>query len=349
MDITLHEVIGEGALRELHKASGGAWGGTRVDEAFRQLIIKLVGNDIMTRFSSDYKADYVDMLREFESKKRNIGDNSFGKITVRIPSSLKELFEETSGELMHDTISQTRFSGKMQWKGDRLRIEANIMKDLFKEARDSIIEHIDELLRKCDITDINTILMVGGFSESPLLQSYMRCSFPDKRLVIPEEPGLAVLKGAVLFGHHPTTIQSRIARLTYGVSMHLNFKNGKHDPNKKVNIGGVWKCKDIFSKHVERGQTLNFGEVNNEQYYTPLEGKQKQMALNIYTSTEKDPCYVTDSDSTFLGQLMVDVPNLPGGSKKVWVRMIFGGTEMQVEARDDDTNTVRKANFNFLG
>lgn len=30
-------------LKELHKASGGAWGGTRVDEAFRQFIIKLVG------------------------------------------------------------------------------------------------------------------------------------------------------------------------------------------------------------------------------------------------------------------------------------------------------------------
>ena len=30
-------------LKELHKASGGAWGGTKVDEAFRQFIIKLVG------------------------------------------------------------------------------------------------------------------------------------------------------------------------------------------------------------------------------------------------------------------------------------------------------------------
>lgn len=43
MDITVHEVMENENLKELHKASGGAWGGTRVDEAFLQFIIKLVG------------------------------------------------------------------------------------------------------------------------------------------------------------------------------------------------------------------------------------------------------------------------------------------------------------------
>lgn len=43
VDITVHEVMVGGTLRELHKASGGAWGGTKVDESFRQFLIKLVG------------------------------------------------------------------------------------------------------------------------------------------------------------------------------------------------------------------------------------------------------------------------------------------------------------------
>ncbi|KAL5012116.1 hypothetical protein ScPMuIL_010667 [Solemya velum] len=343
VDITVHEVVEGGALRELHKASGGAWGGTRVDEAFRQLMIKLVGNDIITRFSVEHKADFVDMLREFELKKQNIREDSSGKITIRIPITLRDLFEATSGEVVQETISQTRYSGKIQWKGDRLRVEASVMKSLFQDARNSIFEHIDELFGACNVSDINTILMVGGFSESPLLQAEMRQHFPNKRIVIPQEAGLAVLKGAVLFGHHPTTIVSRIAKFTYGIAMHLSYKNGKHDPSKKIRINGVLKCKDVFSKHVEKGQILNVGEVNYEHYYTPLEDNQKEMALDIYTSTEKDPCYVTDSGSTFLGQLMVKVPNLPGGSKKVWVRMTFGGTEMRVEARDDDTDSVTKA------
>lgn len=32
-----------GKLRELHKATGGDWGGTKVDEAFEQLLIDVFG------------------------------------------------------------------------------------------------------------------------------------------------------------------------------------------------------------------------------------------------------------------------------------------------------------------
>jgi hypothetical protein len=32
-----------------------------------------------------------------------------------------------------------------------------------------------------------------------------------------EEAGLAVLKGAVLFGHQPKIVSRRIVRLTYGI------------------------------------------------------------------------------------------------------------------------------------
>lgn len=43
MDITVHQVSGGGTLKELMKASGGAWGGTRVDDAFHQFFVKIVG------------------------------------------------------------------------------------------------------------------------------------------------------------------------------------------------------------------------------------------------------------------------------------------------------------------
>ena len=43
MDITIHEVMVGGHLKELHKATGGDWGGTQVDEAFNQLLVNIVG------------------------------------------------------------------------------------------------------------------------------------------------------------------------------------------------------------------------------------------------------------------------------------------------------------------
>jgi len=50
VDITVHQVHGEGCLKELHKASGGAWGGTTVDEAFKQLLIKIFGSEVVGKF-----------------------------------------------------------------------------------------------------------------------------------------------------------------------------------------------------------------------------------------------------------------------------------------------------------
>jgi len=43
VDITVHEVTEIGGLRELHKASGGAWGGTKVDEAYEKFLEEITG------------------------------------------------------------------------------------------------------------------------------------------------------------------------------------------------------------------------------------------------------------------------------------------------------------------
>jgi hypothetical protein len=56
--------------------------------------------------------------------------------------------------------------------------------------------------------------MVGGFSESPMLRNAVETAFPNRTLIIPEEAGLAVLKGAVLFGFEPRIISTRICKAT---------------------------------------------------------------------------------------------------------------------------------------
>jgi len=43
IDITVHEVIGDGKLKELNYASGGAWGGTRVDEKYEEFLHRVFG------------------------------------------------------------------------------------------------------------------------------------------------------------------------------------------------------------------------------------------------------------------------------------------------------------------
>ena len=75
------------------------------------------------------------------------------------------------------------------------------MRKLFKESCDSNVRNMKELFSEPASLGTDTIILVGGFSESEILQQAIYKSFPKKRLIIPQEAGLAVLKGAVLFGH----------------------------------------------------------------------------------------------------------------------------------------------------
>ena len=62
-----------GALKELHPACGGNWGGTMVDEAFLDFLKDLVGDEAMNEFRSVDSCDFLDVMRAFENKKRNAG------------------------------------------------------------------------------------------------------------------------------------------------------------------------------------------------------------------------------------------------------------------------------------
>jgi molecular chaperone DnaK (HSP70) len=349
VDITVHEVQPNLNLKELYKASGGAWGGTQVDEAYKQMLIKIVGAPIITQFSKDHTADYVDMFREFETKKRAITGETKGKVTIKIPISLVETFEEDTGEDIKDTIENTKFSGKISWVGDKCRITAEVFKSLFEVAGEQIVQHVKDLFTKFEIKGTNNIIMVGGFSESPILQYMIKQAFPNVRVIIPPEAGLAVLKGAVLFGHKPATIDSRVAKYTYGVATTMNFNPSIHPPQKKRKYGNQTKCMDIFSRHVEKGQMLKVGEAQSDNTYTPVEDSQTSMCFQVYTSTDSNPAYVDDPGCQKIGQMEVDMPDTSGGrNRSVTCEMIFGGTELEVRATVQKTGKVTKAKFNFL-
>ena len=91
-----------------------------------------------------------------------------------------------------------------------------------------IIDHVHDLLDKPKVEGINTILMVGEFSNSPILQGRIKREFQDYRVVIPIEPGLAVLRGAVLFGHDPSIISERIAKYWYGIASGAKYNPRIH-------------------------------------------------------------------------------------------------------------------------
>ena len=350
VDITVHEVLQGGKLKEIMKASGGAWGGTKVDEAYRQFLIKLFGAPVIKRFQDKHMEDYLDIFRDFEVKKRDIGPNKDGRITFRLPVNLTDLFYESTGEKLKDVIPQTSFREKLTHNGDKLRVDVSVVKGFFSEAVESILDHVERLLADSKLTGCSAILMVGGFSDSPMLQEQLRNEHKRLRIIVPEEAGLAVLKGAVIFGHSPKTIASRVCKFTYGIKTTRKFENAKHPARKKITIGGVERCDDLFSVHVKLGETVNVGEAQVDQIYTPVEADQTEMEFEMFASTKSNPGFVDEDGCFKLGKFTIDMPDTTGGlGRKIETRMIFGGTEIEVETVDKTTGKVAKGRADFLG
>lgn len=261
-----------------------------------------------------------------------------------------ETYKRITKRTPEEGISRVNeYSGKVIWVQDsrKMRVDCDIMRGWFTESCNNTVKHIRDLFNQKESEGTKTILLVGGFSESSILQDAIRNAFPDKRLIVPDEAGLAVLKGAVLFGHDPVTIVSRVAKCSYGIRVFRDFDTGKHPTEKREDVGGRIKCKDVFAKHVQLGQELRVGEHQTSQRYTPLDADQLSLIFDIYTSTDKDPQFVTDDGCSYIGQLEVDLPD-SGKDRGVWVNMIFGGTELTVEAKNEKTNKISKASFNFL-
>lgn len=187
--------------------------------------------------------------------------------------------------------------------------------------------------------------MVGGFSESPLLQDAIRKAFLDCQVMVPRDSGLAILRGAAVFGYFPISIECRISPCTYGVKMNIEFDPEKHMESKKQVIDGVEYCKDIFDKHIEIGQELKLGETQVERFYVPLTSDQTNIRFIMYRSVEQNPLYVDNCEK--LGNLLIVVPN-DKQDRSVEVHIKFGGGELIAEARVIETGLLCDAHLDFL-
>ena len=358
MDITVQQVQSDKTLRELHKANGGNWGGTTIDSAFEEFLSDVVTQGVVNRFKHEHHADYVDLCRDFEIKKRTITPELDQKVTFKIPIAVNELYQEMKGRTLKDSVTTSnKYGNKLAWIGDKLRVDAEIAKELFKVTTTYIVQHVEKIFSVPGCEDANIILMVGGFSESPMLRAAVEEKFQDKRIIIPQEAGLSVLKGAVLFGFNTSVIKSRVCKYTYGIRTLDDFQ--PNDPEDKyVLVEGRPCCKDKFSKHADMGQSVDVNEATEERIYYPAYADQTKVSLQVFVSDEHCPCYTTDPSCTRLGELTVDMPDTTGGLKrKVGVKLIFGGTELSVEAEikkkgqrkgEEGLGEKTRASFDFL-
>lgn len=349
-DITVHEKLDGGKLKELYKASGGACGGTAVDSKFiHSAFIKVVGAPVMTDLAEQFPGSYLDLFREFETVKRTVTPGKEGKVNITIPIvSLNTVMEASCGETFSDALSSSPISGRVSLLGDKMRIDASMMKEIFfGEVIQEIIKHLKDIMKRRETNGVSILLLVGGFSESPLVQAAVRQAFPDKRVIIPAEAGLSVLKGAVIYGHTPETITSRIMRYSYGARTTPDFDLMKHRNDKKFVQSGKERCADVFCGFMTAGTSV---AVHHEEIseYSTTHPYQDVMGLSVYCSPERNPDYTDDEGCKLLGNMDIQVPNPSEDKRKLVVQYIFGDTELKVLAKEKESKMPCKAEFKLL-
>lgn len=349
VDLTVHEMEGAGTLKELYKASGGAWGAVGVDREFENLLVKIFGIDFVVSFKSTKPAGWVDLMIAFEAKKRTANPAKATPLNISLPFSFIEHYSKLKGHNVEAAIR--KFGNKdIRWSSQgMLRLSPAAMHALFEPVTRDIVRHIADLLRKPELEGVKSLFLVGGFAESPLLQNEIRRSFSSEmRVVIPQDVGLTILKGAVMFGLDPTVVRVRRSAVTYGVGVLNRFVPGKHQPEKRIKKDGVEWCTDIFDTFVTVDQSIALGEKVTRRY-TPAKSYQTSTVIGIYSSDKEHVVYTTDPGVKRSGELYLEMPDTTGGkARELEMTMMFGDTEIRVEAIDITSGSIAQSSIDFL-
>ena len=321
-------------MREIHKASGGPWGGIYVDQSFFEWLKGIFGERAVQETCNDYE-EYLYMQREFETKKRAFRFDSTSQVMFRVPSKLRNLSEKYAGKSLSSLISGKGLGEQVVLAAeDKLKIKPSVLKSCMDVPLTSLFEHVRKLLLEPTMLSVNTVILVGGFGESNYVKERMEKEFPDKQVKVPNEAGLVVLKGAVLFGHLPRLVTSRVVKSTFGIALDQMYHD-RLSVQRTTVIGSERVTMGCFKIFVEAETEMDVdAEVSHE--FT-ANGPDISL-LEVFQSIKQKPLYVDEAGCTKLGDLIVKHPGRgKKEDKKIVVTFLFGKTELMVKYRIKET------------
>ena len=351
LDVTVHEIQENGAIKEIHKATGGAAGGEDVNKNFIGLLEEICTKQIIEKYAREHPVDWLYLVNDFEVKKRGKRTCQGGTTRIRLPNSFVSKFASDKGWDLNAMI-QERYSLEdiKIHRNEYLCLEPKVMKQLFDPVLDQVVTHLSNLFAKQELSDVKYVFLVGGFADSPLLQERITDHFGHSyRIMVPQNASLAVVQGAVMFGQKPDVFESRMMTASYGICVHRLFLDGLHPECKKVMIDGVARCKDVFFKFVKVNEIVKVGEIRRFQGFSPLRGDQKQVKIDFYQSERADVEYVTDSGvEKARGQgLVLKTPDA-WKTRGIEINLHFGGTEIKVTVVNPTGKTQASAYLDVL-
>ena len=311
----------------------------------------MFSDEVIEVVQKEYLDDWVEMMREFEKLKRKI---SLNKKEDFVQIALRHCFHEVYHDLMDVNLNNAFKNNLAGTRGailnrNKLQIPKGVISQMIKQVSTSISSHTTFLLQLEEIEHLDFIVMVGGFSNSPIVVQEVKDHVPSSLpVIVPENPELSVVQGAVMFGWKPEMFKSRKSRRSYGVGTHKTFRENI-DPERLMfyDENNVKKCKKRFSKLVNVGEEIEIGKSVKKKYRSYKLHGLSHSKFSIYESENNDVTYYDEPGVRKLGSIgfYFDAGDV---KREVEVTLLFGGTEIFVTCKDLENGLEYKAVYDFL-
>ena len=310
--ITAHtEVDGGVVVENIPIATCIACGGTRINEAFSEMLQNIVNDPGFSKFlasgdASRRMAVIKDVLyEEFETQKLLLGKGQCGEIAISLPNKFAAFYDKA----LEDGVKRRE---GIEYEDDTLYINTKVVESqLFGPTLNDIITCTLEAIKDNEY-EVDTFYVVGRFGGCKYVHE--KVSAAIKRayhfkglkacIILPISAELAVAVGAVMWRKNPTNIIARRLDATYGLGQPVPFGDEQND--------------QMHAILMEKGELAKSNEVAKISTKAS-HGIAPEMSLSIYSSGTKVARHV----------IHVDVPN-PSSLAGFDVTVDFSGPEIKL-------------------
>ncbi|CAM9283881.1 unnamed protein product [Hapterophycus canaliculatus] len=347
VDITTYNILSVDPLKlaEVKAPSGGVWGSTKVDKAFKRWLKNFLGGwfDKIEKTES-----LVSILMTWESEKAKFpGQDPTRPLRLNFSElpqygmtfeDLKDLrARHNDGLPLLHRVGGNKFL---------VTLPPTLVTSFFKPALEKIAECLRAIKRDPALHNLHRVYVVGGFSRCPLLREVVQAELETLtcRVVQAHEPDIAIVKGAIMFAEKATIFNSRKARFTYGQKCVVPFdcKNPEHRRRRdagetKRNATGNLMVLNAFDVHINIGDDIPANGILTRRGYRPMSLTQTESVVQIYASYTRNPGFL-DGDNCFqVGQASFpqDMTKKTAQERGYRVELVFGGPELTVRILHD--------------
>ena len=368
VDITAHQVYEDGTLKILDIPHGRVYGGTAVNEKFKNFIATKVFKDptfrryLKTNRNTEHKEHCAQLLgfiyKDFEEAKKNFGsENEVGvqfdnseTHNFHVPPTLIEVYRN---ELQAIRGNSTSVSYKRATQ--LMSISKAKLKELFEDNVNAIRECIDDVIKVVGRDNVKIIYLVGSFGGCRYITSCIQQCYQNLPVCRPFEPEYAVVKGACLFYKEKVL---RIADATYGIGISVKYDddNPVHKATFKLIVDDHEYCTNLFKPYIHKGDEIKPNIVYSDTFI-PVYEDRTTVSFTLYSTSDHYIDHVKKEDGSLsdglekMGYLTVNISSgmhFPRVNRIVQFVLDFSSTEIHAYGQFIHDKTPVKITCDFL-